>query len=136
MKIIDEHQTNEGVNTPPKSSIPTPPPPPKNYTKEGNIYLGAVLALVGILWLGYNFHVISGLAVDIIFSVWMLLIAVGGYLLTLRKTTAGLIVVFIGGLMLLTDTLNFYISFHRIILPVVLVAVGAIIVFSQTKKKK
>jgi hypothetical protein len=103
--------------------------------REGNIYLGAVLALVGLFWLGWNYNVITGLAADIVFSVWMVLIVIGGYLLVLRKTIAGLIVTLIGMVMLLTDTFDCYISFHRMLLPIALILVGVLIVFAQRKKK-
>lgn len=100
----------------------------------GGIFLGSVLVLMGLLWLGYNMDWIGYAAFDAIFSWRMLLVVVGGYLLAVRQWTSGIIVGCTGLLFVLFNIMDISVSFCKIVLPVIIVVAGAIIIVSKLRK--
>ena len=98
--------------------------PRKDILSTRNVYLGLVLIVAGLVWLLYNVDVVGSTLFHIIFSWQMLLIVIGGYLVAIRKPTAGAIVAGIGIAFALVDWLDIDIRISRIILPVIVIAGG------------
>lgn len=117
---------------------PTPEPKPSakrdNNTVAGNIYLGVLLIAIGAIWMFNNFGFISYRFFDVLFSWQMLLVVIGGYLLAVKRYTAGSIVGGLGLLFVLMDVLNIYVSVSKVILPAVVIALGLSLLLSQSRK--
>lgn len=97
----------------------------------GRIYLGVILILAGLLWLGYNFGVVSYFAFTNIFSWQVLLLLIGGYLLSCCKWLAGAIVSGVAMCYIVTDLLHLNIPFTKVVLPIVVVVLGVGILTRQ-----
>ncbi len=89
-----------------------------------NIYLGIMLIAAGVIWLLCNFDVLGDDIFDVIFSWQMMLIVVGGYLISLRRWVSGAIVAAVGVLFSLTEHFGLELSLTKIVLPVVVIAAG------------
>ncbi len=98
-----------------------------------SIYAGSLLMASGIIWLLYNLGVICPEAFNVIFSWQMLLIAIGGFLISQRSWTAGGIVSCVGIVFLVCELCNVEVSFNKIILPVILISAGAAMLLSFRK---
>lgn len=99
-----------------------------------NVFLGAVFILVGVIWMLYNFDVISSHTFDMIFSWRTLLIIVGGFLMTQQKHAAGIIVASIGAVALALELMNIYIPAYmiwKVIFPAIFIIIGFVILFSK-----
>ncbi len=99
-----------------------------------NLFLGIIFILTGIIWMLYNFDVISSRAFDIIFSWRTLLIVVGGFLMTQQKNGAGIIIASIGIIALCVELLHIYIPIDmiwKIIFPAIFIIIGFVILFSK-----
>lgn len=101
---------------------------PQRDEREGvirsrNLFIGATLIVVGVLWLLNNFHLLDNRVFDVIFSWQMLLVVIGGYLLSLRRWLAGGLVT--------ADLLHVYMPLNRIAFPAILIAVGIAVVASR-----
>lgn len=107
-----------------------------NTPHNGLIYFGSVLILIGLLWLMRNFDIIGRGVFDIIFSWSMLMVVIGGYLISIRKMTAGLIIGGIGFLLVLADILNIHISFSLVVMPLCIIAIGCAVLLSAIDRKK
>ena len=101
----------------------------------GHIYLGVMLVLVGLLWLFYNLNWIGFRVWDFFISWQMLLVVIGGYLLTVRKWTAGIIVGALGVLFVLVDLLNVYVDVWKVALPAVVIILGISLIVSKLKDR-
>lgn len=101
----------------------------------GKIYLGAVLALAGVVWLASNLHWIGFGTFRAIFSWRMLLVVIGGYLLALRQWSAGAIIGCVGIFFVVTDWLGVVFPFGKIVLPIAVIAVGIALMLSQSRKR-
>lgn len=104
----------------------------RDSTLAGNIYLGVILIAIGLLWLFFNIHWISYGVFSFLFSWPMLMVAVGGYLLAIRRRNAGFIVGGLGVVFLVLTNLPISLSFGKIVLPILLVASGLSIILSRT----
>lgn len=104
--------------------------------RGGNIFLGAALMATGVLWLLYNFHVMPWCVFDVIFSWQMLLVVIGGYLIASRKYVAGAITGGLGLIFVLTDVFNICIPTGKVILPVVIIAIGLAVILTKLGKKQ
>lgn len=109
------------------------PSPQKRIESNKKIYIGFALILSGAVWLLYNFNIISHNIFSKFFSWQMFLIALGGYLLTLRKRTGGIIFIFTGAAFAVTDWFNLYVPLRNVILPGLLILCGIIIVLQHKK---
>lgn len=89
-----------------------------------NLYLGLVLIAAGAVWMLYNLDAVPRGVFHLLFSWEMLLVAVGGYLLSTRRWAAGGVVTAAGVVFLLSRYIGFYIPVSDIILPLVLIALG------------
>lgn len=96
-----------------------------------NIFLGVVLVGIGVIWLLNNMDIISECVFDVILSWQVLLIVIGGYLISLRNWIAGGIVAAVGGAFLILQLTGIHVSFHKVILPVLLITAGAGIILSK-----
>ena len=114
------------INNPRKSN-------PEPSVIRQRIYLGAVLIAVGVVWILYNFDVIGHRFFDLFFSWQMLLAAVGGYFLALRKWAAGGILMFIGAFFVIASLLDICIPFEKIALLVIFIAAGLVLLLSWKK---
>lgn len=86
--------------------------------------LGAAVTLCGIVWMLYNFNVISNIFFDRFFSWQTLLMALGGYFLLLRRWITGGALLATGLAFALTDWFGSGIPVGRVILPAILIAAG------------
>lgn len=102
----------------------TPGQRPSPGVGAGNVYLGTVLIVAGGLWMLYNLNAMSYCVFHILFSWEMLLVAAGGYLLSIRRWAVGGVVTAAGLLFLMSKHFGFYIPVSEIILPLVLIALG------------
>lgn len=114
--------------------LPEQPAKRKDTSLAGNIYLGIILIAIGLLWLAYNFHWINYGVFGFIFSWPMLLVAIGGYLLAVRRRNAGLIIGGLGAVFLILQNINISLSFGKIVLPIVIMAAGIALILSHTGK--
>ncbi len=104
--------------------------------RGGNIYIGALFILAGVVWLLYNFHSLPYHIFDVLFSWQMLLTAIGGYLIASRKYVAGVIVGGLGLAFVITDILNIHISAGKVALPAVVIAIGLAIILTKLGRKQ
>lgn len=103
----------------------------KDNNMTGNIYLGVILVMIGVLWLFRNIGWV-GYGVWNFFMSWqMLLVVIGGYLMVIKKWTAGIIIAGVGALFVFMDLLHVYISVSKVILPVCVIAVGVSLLVSK-----
>lgn len=114
MEVINENKMPENPRRGDRNDV----------TLRGNIYLGVVLVLIGFLWLFRNMGWVGYGIWDTLMSWQMLLVVIGGYLLVVKKWAAGIIVGGVGVLFVFMDILDVYISVSKVILPVVVIAVG------------
>lgn len=101
----------------------------------GSIYLGALLVLVGILWLLYNVGVMGYGLFSVIFSWQMFLVAAGGYLVAVRRWRSGLVVGGLGTLFVVFDVLDIYLSFSKVVLPILVMAAGVALILSRPDRR-
>lgn len=73
------------------SRLPEQPHRKGETNIAGNIYLGIILVAIGVIWLFYNTGWIGYGLFNALFSWQMLLVAAGGYLLAVRRWSAGVI---------------------------------------------
>ena len=97
-----------------------------------NGFIGSVLVVAGVVWLLGNTGVVGPAFFDAVFSWQMLMIVIGGYLLCTRNYVAGGVVAGMGVLFLAADVLDIHISFHRVILPVLLIVAGLAVLLRRT----
>jgi uncharacterized membrane protein YidH (DUF202 family) len=117
MEIID----NQKRNTTKGSALPQ------------RVYLGVVLILIGVVWMLYNFDAVGYRFFDLFFSWQMLLVAVGGYFLALKRWAVGTIVAGVGVFFVATDFLGLHIPFDKVALPVIVIAAGLVVLLSRGK---
>jgi hypothetical protein len=101
----------------------------------GNIYLGAALIAIGLLWLLYNFDMLPWCVFDILFSWQMLLVAVGGYLIASRKYVAGGLVGSLGLIFVIADIFNVNMT-GKVVFPGVIIAIGIAIILTKIGRKR
>lgn len=95
---------------------------------DKNIFLGVLLLVVGTIWLLSNLNVIPDRILDIVLSWQMLFIVIGCYLMSARNWISGAIITFIGAFFLMINLLGVYVSFGKVIIPTLLIAIGASII--------
>ena len=105
----------------------------KPVAEARNIYIGLLLIVIGAVWMLYNFGRIDYLLFDALFSWQMLTIVLGGYLLTLRRWAAGSVVVALGVVFALSDFFGLRIPLDKVALPLIVMAIGLIFVFSKKR---
>lgn len=96
-----------------------------------NLYFGVILMAAGLLWLLNNFNILNFRFVDIIFSWQMLMIVIGGYLMTLKKWAGGAIVAGIGLLFMITEKFDIYLPIGKVILPATLILLGIVLLVQR-----
>lgn len=96
-----------------------------------HIYLGIALIAVGAIWMLYNFDVIGYRFFDIFFSWEMLLLVIGGYLLSLKKWAAGGILVAVGAFFMATNLLGIHIPFDKVVLPLLCIVAGLAVILTR-----
>ena len=113
-----------------------PEQPRKRYDRSlsGNLYLGAMLILVGLLWLFHNIGIVNNWVFDMLFSWQMLLIVIGGYFLATRRWATGAIIGGLGLIFFIMNAFDIYISVSKIILPSVVIAIGLSILLSYRQR--
>lgn len=99
-----------------------------------HLYLGLALIAVGGVWLLYNFDVIGYKFFDIFFSWEMLLLVIGGYLLTMKKWAVGGIVALVGAFFMLANVLDIYIPFDKVVLPLLCIVAGLAIILTRRNR--
>ena len=100
-----------------------------------NTFIGSVLVAAGVVWLLGNTGVVGPAFFDAVFSWQTLMIVIGGYLLCTRNYVAGGTIAGLGALFLAADLLDIHISFHRIILPVLLIVAGLAVLLRRTQPR-
>lgn len=96
-----------------------------------NLYIGSVFVIMGVIWMLKNFGLIDYSVFDVVFSWQMALVAVGGYLLVLRKWVLGIILGLAGLVFLAQLIFNFYIPLNKIIIPAILITAGVSIALQK-----
>ena len=121
MEVLNDEKT---VEVTPKSTL------------SNSLYLfaGLLMVVCGLVWLLSNYHLVSPAFMDAFFSWQMFVVAVGGWLLCARQWTLGGLVTAAGVMLLMFDVLNIYISFEKIVLPLLVVAGGVACVVKALKK--
>lgn len=117
------------------SRLPEQPRKIKETAVAGNIYLGVVLIAIGFIWLSYNMGWISYGLFSTLFSWQMLIAAMGGYLLSLRRWSAGLIIGGLGIALVIVDAFDISLSFSKIVLPLIIIAAGIALILSRLEKR-
>ncbi len=100
-----------------------------------HLYLGIALIAVGTVWMLYNFDVVGHRFFDIFFSWEMLLIVIGGYLLSLRRWVWGGLVTAVGVLFLLTNLLGIHIPFDKVVWPAIFILAGIAVLLTKTYRQ-
>lgn len=96
-----------------------------------NIFLGALLLVVGIIWLLNNLGILPDIILDTVLSWQMLLIVIGGYLMAIRSWSAGVIIAAVGVAFLIMDLAGVYVSLSKVIIPTILIAAGASVIITN-----
>lgn len=96
-----------------------------------NLYIGVVLIVMGVVWLLKNFGVIDLSVFRVIFYWQMAIVAIGGYLLVLRRWILGAVLVFAGLLLLTQNIFHIDIQFTKVVIPAIIIASGAAIAFQK-----
>lgn len=117
------------------SRLPERPRKKDEASTAGNIYLGIILLAVGLVWLFYNTGWIGYGLFSALFSWQMFLVATGGYLLAVRRWTAGLIVGGLGICFVLLNVLDIDLSFKKVVLPILVMAAGVALIASRLGRK-
>ena len=112
MEIIQDDKKSSGVK--------------ENSATTRSLYnlAGAVMILCGFVWLGSNYNFLSPALIDAIISWQMLVVIVGVWLLSTRNWIAGGVTTALGVVLVVVDYFNIYISFERLVLPLLLIVAG------------
>ena len=112
MEIIQDDKQSSGVK--------------ENSATTRSLYnlAGAVMILCGFVWLGSNYNFLSPALIDAIISWQMLVVIVGVWLLSTRNWIAGGVTTALGVVLVVVDYFNIYISFERLVLPLLLIVAG------------
>lgn len=112
MEIIQDDKKSSGVK--------------ENLATTRSLYnlAGAVMILCGFVWLGSNYNFLSLALIDAIISWQMLVVIVGVWLLCTRNWIAGGVTTALGVVLVVVDYFNIYISFERLVLPLLLIVAG------------
>jgi len=103
-----------------------------NKRRMKKLALGIVIITFGSLMLGLNLGFIDSSIRYIVYSWQMLLIAIGFvHLFDKEKYTTGLILIAIGGVFLLRKMEVYDASVFKVLLPVLVIAVGLLIIFKK-----
>ena len=113
------------------SRLPEQPHRKGETNIAGNIYLGIILVAIGVIWLFYNTGWIGYGLFNALFSWQMLLVAAGGYLLAVRRWSAGVIIGGLGVFFVVMDALDISLSFNKIVLPILVMAAGIALIVSR-----
>lgn len=127
MEIINEKKGEEADNS-------TTTTNPVNRHEFGT-FAGVVMIVGGLLWLGCNYGIISHKVIDAILSWQMILVVVGVWLLYVRSFLAGGVLTGLGVILVIADAMNIYISFERLILPLLLIVAGVVTLSTRWDKK-
>lgn len=106
-----------------------------SFNRARNTYIGSVLILASIIWLLRNFDILPPVIFYAIFSWPMLVVLVGGYLLTMRQYITGGIVTFVGSLLLLIRTMHLHFPLDKIFVPLLLFCTGIAFLSSIRNKE-
>ena len=129
MEIINDKKdgTTEGVKTSAEAIV---------NNKSTALWGGAALFVCGALWLCHNYNLLPPHFFSYLFSWQTLVIVCGLWFLAIKEYAWGSIVTVVGTIFLLIDIFGIYISFTRLVLPILLMAAGvAIVVAAATRKK-
>ena len=100
-----------------------------------SLLFAIILLAVGLVWLFYNTGWIGYGLFSALFSWQMFLVATGGYLLAVRRWTAGLIVGGLGICFVLLNVLDIDLSFKKVVLPILVMAAGVALIASRLGRK-
>jgi predicted membrane protein len=109
---------------------------PSNENRHPNtnkkFAFGALVIIAGLLLLAFNFDLFPWDWRHIFFSWQMLLIAIGVISVASSESrTPGIVLILIGGFFLLPELFNFHIAFIKIFWPVLLIAIGVMIILRR-----
>ncbi len=99
----------------------------------GRGIIGIVLILIGVAFIGRTLNFIPSHIMHYIFSWQMILIVLGVIFISTRENkSTGWILLIIGSVFLLPDIIHFPYSVRRLFWPLILIAVGLLIIFKST----
>lgn len=130
MEILNDQKVEqqEAPQTPKQ-----PTAPKSNNAARTSVFVGAMLVVLGGLWMMNNLGVIGPRIFDLIFSWQMLLVVLGLYLIVVRNYWIGGSLMAVGTLFLLTDYFHIHIPVVEIFLPAVVIAMGVGLILSRNK---
>lgn len=99
-------------------------------------FAGVLMIICGLVWLGSNYNLLGPKFIDTILSWQMLLVAVGAWLLCVRNYLTGGIITALGLVIVVVDYFNIYISFERLVLPLLLVVGGIVTICIKGSEQK
>jgi predicted membrane protein len=103
-------------------------------TSNKRVYFGLFLIAVGSLWILERLNLIPAFWNDILISWQMLLIGIGIFSMIGGNKTTGTILIVIGGFFLIPEITHIPYQLRRIGWPVLLVAVGVVLLLTQGRK--
>ena len=109
--------------------------PEQPHRKGETNIAGIILVAIGVIWLFYNTGWIGYGLFNALFSWQMLLVAAGGYLLAVRRWSAGVIIGGLGVFFVVMDALDISLSFNKIVLPILVMAAGIALIVSRLGKR-
>ncbi len=106
----------------------------KPETSNKRVYFGLFLIVIGSLWILERLNLIPSFWNDILISWQMLLIGIGVFSMIGGNKTTGIILIVIGGFFLIPELTDIPYQLRRIGWPVLIVAVGFVLLFTQGGK--
>ncbi|MDY3978543.1 MAG: hypothetical protein SOZ00_00750 [Tidjanibacter sp.] len=100
------------------------------------VILGAILIALGIVWLLFNYDVLSEAFFDYLFSWQSLVTIIGIVLLSTRNWVSGVVTTVTGVFFLVMDIFGVCVSFTKIVLPVLVIALGVVCLFVKRDEKE
>ena len=96
----------------------------KKGCKPQHIFIGALLVIIGVVWLLINFECIDEGLRDIMTSWPMLLVLIGGYLLFLKRWIWGSVIFLHGVIFLIARIMQTDIPYGKVVAPVAVILLG------------
>lgn len=102
----------------------------------GRGIIGIVLILIGVAFIGRTLNFFPSHIMHYVFSWQMILIVLGVIFISTRENkSTGWILLIVGAVFLLPDIIHFPYSVRRLFWPIILIAVGVLIIFKSTHRR-
>lgn len=98
-------------------------------------FAGALMIVCGIVWLGSNYNFLSPQIIDTILSWQMLMVAIGVWLICTHNYISGGTLTALGVMLVVVDYFDIYISFEKLVLPLLLIVAGVSTIYLKGIKR-